>query len=121
MNQKNSLKLDICFKDLKNPIELFKIWMNDAVKSELNDPNVLALATSGKNGSPSVRMVLLKDFSESGFVFYTSAFGESIKLRLVTATCRYEFFIKQAAFSAIFLALWSRLKNFTKPCPGKTR
>ena len=72
MNQKNSLKLDICFQDLKNPIELFKIWMNDAVKSELNDPNVLALATSDKNGSPSVRMVLLKDFSESGFVFYTN-------------------------------------------------
>ena len=72
MNQKNSLDLDICFQDLKNPIELFKIWMNDAVKSELNDPNVLALATSDKNGSPSVRMVLLKDFSESGFVFYTN-------------------------------------------------
>ena len=72
MNQKNSLELDICFQDLKNPIELFNIWMNDAIKSELNDPNVLALATSDKNGIPSVRMVLLKDFSESGFVFYTN-------------------------------------------------
>jgi pyridoxamine 5'-phosphate oxidase len=72
MNQKNSLELNICFQDLKNPIELFKIWMNDAIKSELNDPNALALATSDKNGIPSVRMVLLKDFSESGFVFYTS-------------------------------------------------
>ena len=29
MNQKNSLGLDICFQDLKNPIELFKNWMND--------------------------------------------------------------------------------------------
>ena len=72
MNQKNSLELNICFQDLKNPIELFKIWMNDAIKSELNDPNALALATSDKNGISSVRMVLLKDFSESGFVFYTS-------------------------------------------------
>ena len=46
--------------------------MNDAIKSELNDPNALALATSDKNGIPSVRMVLLKDYSESGFIFYTS-------------------------------------------------
>jgi len=72
MNQKNTLGLDICFQDLKNPIELFKNWMDDAIKSEPNDPNALALATSDKNGIPSVRMVLLKDYSESGFIFYTS-------------------------------------------------
>ena len=72
MNQKNSLGLDICFHDLKNPIDLFKNWMNDAIKSEPNDPNALALATSDKNGTSSVRIVLLKDFSESGFVFYTN-------------------------------------------------
>ena len=72
MNQKNMLGLDICFQDLKNPIELFKNWMDDAVKSEPNDPNALALATSDKNGTSSVRIVLLKDFSESGFVFYTN-------------------------------------------------
>ena len=72
MNQKNSLGLDICFQDLTNPIELFKNWMNDAIKSEPNDPNALTLATSDKKGTLSVRMVLLKDFSESGFVFYTS-------------------------------------------------
>ena len=72
MNQKNTLGLDICFQDLKNPIELFKNWMDDAIKSEPNDPNALALATSDKNEIPSVRMVLLKDFDESGFVFYTN-------------------------------------------------
>ena len=72
MNQKNTLGLDICFQDLKNPIELFKNWMDDAIKSEPNDPNALTLATSDKKGTLSVRMVLLKDFSESGFVFYTS-------------------------------------------------
>ena len=49
MNQKNTLGLDICFQDLKNPIELFKNWMDDAIKSEPNDPNALALATSDKN------------------------------------------------------------------------
>ena len=72
MNQKNSNGLDICFKDLENPIELFKEWFNEAKKSEINDPNALALATSDKNGVPSVRMVLLKGFSLKGFVFYTN-------------------------------------------------
>ena len=72
MNQKNSLGIDLCFKDLDNPIDLFEYWFNEAKKTEINDPNALALATVGKNGTPSVRMVLLKDFNEKGFVFYTN-------------------------------------------------
>ena len=72
MNQKNSLGLDKCFGELKNPFKLFEEWFNEAKKVELNDPNALALATSDKEGNPSVRMVLLKDFSEKGFVFYTN-------------------------------------------------
>ena len=72
MNQKNSLGIDLCFKDLDNPIDLFVDWYNEAKKSEINDPNALALATVGKNGIPSVRMVLLKDFNKKGFIFYTN-------------------------------------------------
>ena len=72
MNEKNSLGLDICFKGYENPLELFKEWFDEAKKTEINDPNALALATSSKNGIPSVRMVLLKDFNEKGFVFYTN-------------------------------------------------
>ena len=72
MNQKNSLGIDLCFKDLDNPIDLFVEWFNEAKKTEINDPNALALATVGKNGIPSVRMVLLKDFNEKGFVFFTN-------------------------------------------------
>ena len=72
MNQKNTLGLNSCFLDLKNPIELFKIWMEEAKVSEPNDPNALALATADKKAIPSVRMVLLKDFSNEGFVFYTN-------------------------------------------------
>ena len=72
MNQKNSLGIDICFQDVNNPIELFRNWMEDAKKSEPNNPNALALATADKKGISSVRMVLLKDFSEKGFVFYTN-------------------------------------------------
>jgi pyridoxamine 5'-phosphate oxidase len=72
MNQKNSLDLHPCFMDLNDPIELFKIWMYEAEKKEINDPNALSLATSNKDNEPSVRMVLLKDLSQKGFVFYTN-------------------------------------------------
>ncbi len=72
MNQKNLLGLNSCFMDLDDPLELFKIWMSEAEKKEINDPNALSLATSNKNNEPSVRMVLLKGISKKGFVFYTN-------------------------------------------------
>ena len=72
MNEKNSLGLDNCFKDYENPLKLFNEWFAEAKKTEINDPNALALATSTKDGIPNVRMVLLKGFNEKGFVFYTN-------------------------------------------------
>ena len=90
MNQKNSLGLNNCFLDLDDPIQLFKIWMDEAKNSEPNDPNAVALATSNKNNYPSVRMVLLKDFNKSGFVFYTnldSQKGNELKSNPKVAMC----------------------------------
>ena len=72
MNQKNSLRLNNCFLELNDPIDLFKVWIEEAKKTELNDPNALALATSDQNNVPSVRIVLLKGFDKKGFVFYTN-------------------------------------------------
>ena len=72
MNQKNSLDINICFGEQKNPVDLFKEWYEEAKKSEINDPNAVAVATSDNNSIPSVRMVLLKDFSKNGFIFYTN-------------------------------------------------
>ena len=72
MNQKNTLGLDYCFGDLENPTDLFKEWFNEAKKTEINDPNAFSLATCDKKGVPSVRIVLLKDFSNNGLVFYTN-------------------------------------------------
>ena len=72
MNQKNSLGLNKCFLDLDNPFELFHHWFEEAKKKEINDPNALALGTANKEGIPSVRMVLLKDYNKNGFVFYTN-------------------------------------------------
>ena len=89
MNQKNSLGLNSCFLDIDDPIELFKLWMDDAKKSEPNDPNAVSLATSNNN-FPSVRMVLLKDFSQNGFIFYTnlnSQKGNELKENPKAAMC----------------------------------
>ena len=90
MNQKNSLGIDLCFKDLDNPIDLFGEWFKEAKKNEINDPNALALATASKTGIPSVRMVLLKDFNNDGFVFYTnlnSQKSNEIKSNLNASMC----------------------------------
>ena len=46
MNQKNSLNLNICFKDEDNPIDLFKEWFEEAKKTENNDPNAVAVGTA---------------------------------------------------------------------------
>ena len=90
MNQKNLLGLNICFLDLDDPLQLFKAWMDEAEKSEPNDPNAVSLATSNKDNTPSVRMVLLKDFNANGFVFYTnlnSQKGNELKENPKAAMC----------------------------------
>ena len=59
-------------KRLDDPITHFRAWFEDATKSEPDDPTAMALATADEHGIPAVRMVLLKDVSEAGFVFYTN-------------------------------------------------
>ena len=56
-----------------DPLALFEAWFAEAVLSEPNDPNAMALATAAPGGVPSVRMVLLKEHGPDGFVFYTNA------------------------------------------------
>ena len=60
------------FIEAKLPLELFSQWLSDAQDSEPNDPNAMALASVDDTGMPNLRMVLLKGFSEDGFVFYTN-------------------------------------------------
>ena len=56
-----------------DPLELFRLWLQEAERSEPNDPNAAALATSTLGGRPSVRMVLVKRADERGFCFFTNA------------------------------------------------
>ena len=55
-----------------DPIVVFKQWMLEAEKNEINDPNAVALATVNESNQPDVRMVLLKEFNNNGFVFFTN-------------------------------------------------
>jgi pyridoxamine 5'-phosphate oxidase len=55
-----------------NPIKLFDQWFNDANKSGILLPESMSVSSCDKHGQPSSRMVLLKEFDEDGFVFYTN-------------------------------------------------
>src|SRR5258708_2385876 len=57
---------------LADPFDIFDLWYAEARKTEINDSNAMALATSTPDGRPSVRMVLLKGHDARGFVFYTN-------------------------------------------------
>jgi pyridoxamine 5'-phosphate oxidase len=59
-------------KQEANPFARFESWFEEARESEISDPNAMTLATADSRGRPSARMVLLKGFDESGFVFYTN-------------------------------------------------
>ena len=57
---------------LKNPFSQFEKWYEEATKHEHREANIVTLATANLTGRPSARTVLLKAFSENGFVFYTN-------------------------------------------------
>jgi pyridoxamine 5'-phosphate oxidase len=78
------------FTEASEPFRLFADWLDDAGRSEPNDPNAVALATVDAEGLPDVRMVLLKGFDDRGFVFYTnfeSAKGREILDTMKAAMC----------------------------------
>lgn len=73
-----------------DPILLFDRWFDDAVKAALPEPNGMALATIDADGSPSVRIVLLKGYDARGFVFYTnyeSRKGAALAANPKTSAC----------------------------------
>ncbi len=63
----------------QDPFTQFKDWLEEAVRSQLIEPNAMSLATSAKSGKPSCRTVLLKGFDTRGFMFFTNL--ESRKAR----------------------------------------
>ncbi|MGB7441195.1 MAG: pyridoxamine 5'-phosphate oxidase [Coleofasciculaceae cyanobacterium] len=73
-----NLRKDYSFKELSekelnpNPFVQFKAWFEGVLEAQLPEPNAMTLATATSDGKPSARMVLLKDYDELGFVFYTN-------------------------------------------------
>ena len=67
------------FSAATDPFALFQSWYADAIASERNDPNAMALATADSVGLPNGRLVLLKELdvesygTDRGFVFYTNS------------------------------------------------
>jgi len=55
-----------------DPLKHFDVWYKEACESKIKEPSAMSLATVDSTGRPSVRMVLLKGFSDQGFVFYTN-------------------------------------------------
>ncbi|NRB07202.1 MAG: pyridoxamine 5'-phosphate oxidase [Richelia sp.] len=55
-----------------NPFQQFGIWFEQALSAQLPEPNAMTVATSTPDGTPSARIVLLKNFDERGFIFYTN-------------------------------------------------
>ena len=56
----------------EEPFTIFRRWLEEARKTEVNDPDAIALATVDKEGLPNVRMVLLRIIEEDAFVFFTN-------------------------------------------------
>jgi pyridoxamine 5'-phosphate oxidase len=61
------------FTSAEDPFALFNLWFDHARAEEIRDPNAMALATTGADLLPNVRMVLLKGVDSGGFVFFTNS------------------------------------------------
>ncbi len=75
-----------------NPVTQFRAWFDQAAAVVGSEPNAMVLATAGADGRPAARVVLLKDFDESGFVFFTnrmSAKGRELATNPQAALCFY--------------------------------
>jgi pyridoxamine 5'-phosphate oxidase len=55
-----------------SPINQFRIWFDEAIKSEIIEPNAMVVGTVDNNNQPMQRTVLMKAFDEKGLVFYTN-------------------------------------------------
>jgi pyridoxamine 5'-phosphate oxidase len=74
----SSIRREYKFKDFteinvdKDPLMQFKLWLDEAIEKKLTDSNSMFLATSTKDGSPSIRTILLKGLEDNGFIFFTN-------------------------------------------------
>ncbi len=95
-----------------NPMEQFEQWFQEAINQEVAEPNTFSLATSGADGQVSNRMVLVKEISKSGIVFYTnykSRKGQQIADNPLVSAC----FFWQPIFKQV------RIEGYCKKIPAE--
>jgi pyridoxamine 5'-phosphate oxidase len=63
----------------KNPVAQFRKWMIEAINSKVSEPTAMSVATYGTDSFPQSRIVLLKIFDETGFVFFSNYSSEKGK------------------------------------------
>ena len=74
----HSIRKDYLFGQLlegkmdTSPFNQFSVWLTQAMEKGVNEATAMTIATVGQDGCPSARIVLLKDFSEEGFIFFTN-------------------------------------------------
>lgn len=78
-----------------SPITQFEKWWDDAAKSEILEYNAMTLASTGHDGMPEARTVLLKAFDEKGFVFFTNYNSAKSQQLDFNANCCLLFFWKE--------------------------
>ena len=74
-----------------SPFIMFDKWLKDAIDAGIPDPTAMTVATVDANGQPSQRIVLLKDVSEKGFVFFTNLGSRKAQELAVNPKCRATF------------------------------
>ena len=71
--RKSYMKGSLSEEDVQaNPIDQFNIWFDQARHAELSEPNAMTVASVDANGKPSARVVLIKEVTQAGFVFFTN-------------------------------------------------
>lgn len=76
---------------IPNPIEMFERWFNEAVESEVLEPNAMNLATATPDGRPSSRIVLLKQIKPAGFIFFTNYDSKKAQQIAANKYCALDF------------------------------
>jgi pyridoxamine 5'-phosphate oxidase len=78
MHNIENIRKEYTLKDLdishvhKDPLKQFSVWFDEAIKSNLEEPTAMTLATISPENKPSSRVVLLKGIEDGGFIFYTN-------------------------------------------------
>jgi len=80
---------------LQNAVLQFDIWFKEALAAEVAEPNAMVLSTVGERGKPSSRVVLIKEYDQTGFTFFTNYHSQKGTDMLLNPSACLNFFWPQ--------------------------